>query len=100
MVSLRGAPGAARRRASFQRVSRPHRAGEARAHYSEPAELSDWIGLNCSVVDAAHPEVSSAVTATRRAETRMAYVPRGSFTILDTWQVGGLRGTGSHDVVV
>jgi len=63
-------------------------------------ELSDWIGLNCSVVDAAHPEVPSAVTATRRAETRMAYVPRGSFTILDTWQVGGLRGTGSHDVVV
>jgi alkylation response protein AidB-like acyl-CoA dehydrogenase len=30
----------------------------------------------------------------------MSYIPKGSFTILDTWRVGGLRGTGSHDIVV
>jgi alkylation response protein AidB-like acyl-CoA dehydrogenase len=27
-------------------------------------------------------------------------VPNGSYEILDTWHVGGLRGSGSHDVVV
>ena len=33
-------------------------------------------------------------------ETRLVFVRRGDFEILDTWHVGGLRGTGSHDVVV
>jgi alkylation response protein AidB-like acyl-CoA dehydrogenase len=33
-------------------------------------------------------------------EMRMAYTPKGSYKILDTWHAGGLRGTGSHDVVV
>ena len=33
-------------------------------------------------------------------ETRMAYLPKGSYRILDTWHAGGLRGTGSHDIVV
>jgi alkylation response protein AidB-like acyl-CoA dehydrogenase len=28
------------------------------------------------------------------------FVPKGRYAILDTWHVGGLRGSGSHDVVV
>jgi hypothetical protein len=36
----------------------------------------------------------------REPETRMAYLPKGTYRILDTWHVGGLRGTGSHDIVV
>ena len=31
---------------------------------------------------------------------REALLPRADYEILDTWQVSGLRGSGSHDVVV
>jgi alkylation response protein AidB-like acyl-CoA dehydrogenase len=30
----------------------------------------------------------------------MLFVPKGRYDILDTWHVGGFRGSGSHDVVV
>src|SRR5690242_12175256 len=33
-------------------------------------------------------------------ETRQVLIPRKNFTILDTWHVSGLRGTGSNDVEV
>jgi alkylation response protein AidB-like acyl-CoA dehydrogenase len=33
-------------------------------------------------------------------DLRVLFVPKGSYAILDTWHVGGLRGSGSHDVVV
>ena len=59
-------------------------------------ELADWIPLMCMVMEGNTP---------RRLEggmpdARMMYVPKGSYTIIDTWHVAGLRGTGSHDVVV
>jgi indole-3-acetate monooxygenase len=49
-------------------------------------ELAEWISLLCGV------EGSD--------EQRLVFVRRGEYEILDTWHVGGLRGTGSHDVVV
>jgi indole-3-acetate monooxygenase len=33
-------------------------------------------------------------------DVRALFVPKGRYTILDTWHVGGLRGSGSHDIVV
>jgi alkylation response protein AidB-like acyl-CoA dehydrogenase len=33
-------------------------------------------------------------------DLRVLFVPKGNYNILDTWHVGGLRGSGSHDVVV
>jgi alkylation response protein AidB-like acyl-CoA dehydrogenase len=59
-------------------------------------ELADWILVMCVITDGteAH-QVAPGVP-----ETRMAYLPKGSYRILDTWHVGALRGTGSHDVVV
>ncbi|MBB5825932.1 acyl-CoA dehydrogenase family protein [Micromonospora carbonacea] len=39
-------------------------------------------------------------TAQGAPAQRMAFVPAGETDIVDTWRVAGLRGTGSHDVVV
>lgn len=59
-------------------------------------ELADWIPVMSVVIEGDKPRMlAPGVPA-----TRMAYVPKGSYTILDTWYVGGLRGTGSHDIVV
>ena len=58
-------------------------------------ELADWIPVMCVVQQADQPRT----LADGGPETRMVYLPRGSFRILDTWHVGGLRGTGSHDIV-
>ena len=59
-------------------------------------ELAEWIQLMCVVVEDGKPRVS----ANGEPELRLVYVRRKDCRILDTWHVGGLRGTGSHDVVV
>jgi indole-3-acetate monooxygenase len=59
-------------------------------------ELADWIPLMCVVIEGTEPRMLAAGVP----ETRMAYLPKGSYRILDTWHAGGLRGTGSHDIVV
>jgi alkylation response protein AidB-like acyl-CoA dehydrogenase len=59
-------------------------------------ELAEWLLLACVVHDGEAPRrVAPGVP-----ETRMAFVRRGAFEVLDTWHVGGMRGTGSHDVVI
>ena len=58
-------------------------------------ELADWIPVMCVVTEGTTPRMLAAGVS----ETRMAYLPKGSYRILDTWYVGGLRGTGSHDIV-
>ncbi|GAA3108168.1 acyl-CoA dehydrogenase family protein [Pseudonocardia yunnanensis] len=57
-------------------------------------DAADWIALFALVAppdgsdDSEHPEV------------RVFCVPRDAVTVLDTWHVGGMRGTGSNSVVV
>ena len=59
-------------------------------------ELADWIPVMCVVLEGNEPRM----LAEGVPETRMIYLPKGTYNILDTWHVGGLRGTGSHDIVV
>jgi alkylation response protein AidB-like acyl-CoA dehydrogenase len=58
--------------------------------------LADWMLVMCVVTEGTTPRLLAAGTP----EMRMAYLPKGAYRILDTWYVGGLRGTGSHDIVV
>ena len=59
-------------------------------------ELAEWIALMCIVEENGVPRVVEPGVP----EMRIVFVRRGDYDILDTWHVGGLRGTGSHDVVV
>ena len=59
-------------------------------------ELADYLHLISMVYEDAAPRMA----APGHPDLRVLFVPRGSYTILDTWHVGGLRGSGSHDVVL
>ena len=59
-------------------------------------EFSDWFILLCVVHEGATPRLGPSGAP----EYRFMLCPAAACAILDTWSVGGLRGTGSHDVVV
>jgi indole-3-acetate monooxygenase len=59
-------------------------------------ELADWVALRCVIEENGQPRMLQPNVP----EIRMAWLPRAEVEILDTWHSGGLRGTGSHDVVV
>jgi alkylation response protein AidB-like acyl-CoA dehydrogenase len=59
-------------------------------------ELAEWIAFICLVEE--NGELRMAEPG--EPEMRIVYVRRSDCEILDTWRSGGLRGTGSHDVVV
>jgi alkylation response protein AidB-like acyl-CoA dehydrogenase len=59
-------------------------------------ELAEWLLLACVVEEGGEPRLH----APGAPEVRLVFLQRGDYAILDTWHVGGLRGTGSHDVVV
>jgi indole-3-acetate monooxygenase len=57
-------------------------------------ELAEHMLLRCIVApDAGQP-------GSGPPELIMAHVPKHGCRIVDTWRAGGLRGTGSHDVIV
>jgi alkylation response protein AidB-like acyl-CoA dehydrogenase len=59
-------------------------------------ELADYVHLMSLVQEGGVPRMC----ASGQPDLRVCFVPKGSYDILDTWHVGGLRGSGSHDVVV
>jgi alkylation response protein AidB-like acyl-CoA dehydrogenase len=59
-------------------------------------ELAAWMVLLCVV----HADDGPRVTEAGVPEIRFMLLPAGACEIIDTWTVGGLRGTGSHDVAV
>jgi len=59
-------------------------------------ELAEWIALRCTIEENGAPRMLQPNVP----EVRMVWVRRAEVEILDTWHTGGLRGTGSHDVVV
>ena len=59
-------------------------------------ELADYVHLLSLV----HENGVPRMLAPGQPDLRVLFVPKGRYTILDTWHVGGLRGSGSHDIVV
>ena len=59
-------------------------------------QLASWMILLCTVHEDGKPRLASVGAP----ETRFMLCPASACEIIDTWMVGGLRGTGSHDVVV
>jgi alkylation response protein AidB-like acyl-CoA dehydrogenase len=57
---------------------------------------ANWIATTATVM-AGEP---ARAEDTGAPEVVMAYLPRDSCHVLDTWYVMGMRGTGSHDVAV
>ena len=58
-------------------------------------ELADWFVLRCLVTSEDSPK-----TLGPGANLKLFFIPKKEVKVIDTWNVGGLNGTGSHDVVV
>jgi indole-3-acetate monooxygenase len=58
---------------------------------------SKWLNGNCLVTEDGQPRSGPLANV---PETRFVLFPAEQAQILDTWFVSGLRGTGSHDIVV
>jgi alkylation response protein AidB-like acyl-CoA dehydrogenase len=57
---------------------------------------ANWLFCSCVVMDGEHPQQTPAGAPM----TRTMMVPAHAATVVDTWSVVGLCGTGSHDFVV
>lgn len=58
-------------------------------------ELADWFVLRCLVTSENSPK-----TLGPGANLKLFFIPKEAVEVVDTWNVGGLNGTGSHDIVI
>ena len=63
--------------------------------YASGCQHCAWIFCACQVFDADRMRVTAGGTP----EVRLLFAPTTRITIVDTWDVSGLAGTGSNDVV-
>jgi alkylation response protein AidB-like acyl-CoA dehydrogenase len=64
--------------------------------YASGCQHCAWVFTFCNVFAADQLRL----TESGEPEVRMVFVPTSKVTILDTWEVSGLAGTGSHDVAI
>lgn len=64
--------------------------------YASGINHANWLVFSCRLIDGNGPRLSPAGTP----ETRMMLAPAESATVLDTWHVLGMCGTGSNDFVL
>jgi indole-3-acetate monooxygenase len=64
--------------------------------YASGCQHCTWLFVLCNVVDADQLRLTEGGDP----EVRAVFVPIDQLTIVDTWEVSGLAGTGSHDVVL
>jgi alkylation response protein AidB-like acyl-CoA dehydrogenase len=57
---------------------------------------ADWLMVGCVVADGE----DVLRTPGGSPEIRMVFFPRETYTVHDTWDVAGLRATGSHDIAL
>ncbi len=61
--------------------------------YGSGIDYSSWVLGNCIIHDGSTPRRTSSGAP----DMRFMFFPRSDVEIIDTWHVGGMRGTGSHD---
>jgi indole-3-acetate monooxygenase len=64
--------------------------------FSSGCQHSEWVWVGCNVME----NGKQRVNANDIPETRTCFLKVSDVEILDTWYTTGLRGTGSHDLVV
>lgn len=58
--------------------------------------FADWVVVNAAVIEGDMRRTSEG----GRPDMRLALLPASDVQIVDTWKALGLRGTGSHDVLI
>jgi len=69
---------------------------KGRWNFASGIQNARWLYCTCIMMDGDTPRLTAAGAPVLRA----VWVPRESVTIVDTWSVMGMRGTGSQDFTV